>query len=148
MALTETLTDTDHEQEMTSEEQEALLLDFAEVVERRKHLAPNGKIYEIRNLEDFGLIEEHELRRDRARFGHLQEADRLSKAQQAEYTALLQDLFARVVIASDDTLASFTDRHKQRVLMFFTAAQLAEEAQMTKGAMSLMRRGNGSTTES
>lgn len=135
------------DKELSAEEQEALLLDFSEVASRRKHPAPNGGTYEVRTLDDFGLIDEHRLGADRDRFAKLEKAAKLSKAQAAEYDALLRDMFARIVVADEETIASFNDRQKRRVLMFFTTTQLADQAQVAKAARSLISRGNDSTTE-
>src|ERR1700744_4828814 len=96
-------TETDEQDELGVEEQEALLLDFAETTARPKHLAPNGKLYEIRNIDEFGLLEEHQLRADRERFSKLQAATKLTSTQGKQLEELLNSLFVKVVQADGDT---------------------------------------------
>jgi hypothetical protein len=135
----------------TEEEEgdEALLLDFSQAVKRTVGVARNGEAYEVRNLDEFGLAEEHELRAQRARFTALQErTKKLSPNESAEHARLLSTLFEKVVVASPETMKTFSDREKQKVLVFFTAAQLGEEAALNQAAIKMIQGADHSTTES
>jgi len=126
-----------------------LLLDFGSPTERAIGVAPNGEAYEVRALEEFGIAEDHELRRQRARFTVLNERlkKKLTSAEAAELEHLLATLFDKVVVASDEAKKEFKDRQKQKVVMFFTVAQLGEEAAMSRAAHKLIAPPDDSTTE-
>lgn len=127
---TETMPQADEETESGD-----VLLDFSDVVERQKVAAPNGKHLQVRTLDDFGLLEEHELQSMRRRFMLLQDKAKLSPVERKEFVALLGDLFDRVTIGDDETKASLNDRQKQRVILVFTATQLGEDSELTQKAI-------------
>lgn len=127
--------------------EETLLLDFSEPVRRKAGVAPNGEAYEIRNLDEFGLQEEHALRAKRERFTALQQKTKLSPTESAEYKKLLHSLFDEIVIADEKTKGALNDRQRQKIVLFFTAAQLGEEAELTQAAVRLSQRGTLSTME-
>lgn len=126
----------------------SLLLDFSVPLKRAVGVAPNGETYEVRTVEEFGAEEEHVLKSERTRYGELESKSKLNKVERAEYSELLASLFDKVVVASEEAKASFVDKHRQKVLAFFTIGQLEEQAQLTTLANQAMRRGIPPTTES
>ena len=142
-----TQTKTKEDQEIDTEDA-SLLLDFSVPLKRTVGVAPNGEAYEVRTVEEFSAEEEHILKSERTRFGDLESKAKLYNVERAEYTKLLHSLFDKVVVASAEAQASFLDKQRQKVLVFFTAGQLGELAEVTEMANQMMRRRILPTTES
>lgn len=121
--------------EDSEETTDGLLLDFSEVTKRDRIAAPNGGMLELKSLDEFGLLEEHELQQLRERFMSLQSKGKLSPVEQKDLQRLLNDLFDRLVEGDDDSKASMKDRQKQRVILVFTATQLGEDSELTQTAI-------------
>lgn len=145
----ETETADPQETQVNEDEREpaTVLLDFSETVERPVGVAPDGTAYEVKTLDEFGLAEEHKLRAQRQRFGTLQDQRKHSVKDAAEHAKLLADMFDAIVVAPDNVKATFNDRQKQKVVAFFTGAQLSEDRALAEAALKLANPQGESITE-
>lgn len=145
---TETPEETPEQIKEAQEQATKLLLDFSVPLTRVKNLAPNGETYELRTLEEFSAEDEHIFKSERTRYGELESKDKLDPKERAEYAKLLHTLFEKVVVANEETMASFKDAHRQKVLVYFTVGQIGDNAQTAEMANQMMRRGILPITES
>jgi hypothetical protein len=90
---------------------------------------PNGKVYELRVIDDFGIEDQQQLTREGAEFDKLWNTDRLNGAQRKRLKMLLDHMFDRVLDAPADIRARLSDGQRSQVVLAFTLAPLAAAAQ-------------------
>lgn len=102
-------------------------------IKSKRH--PEGKLYELRELNDFGLLEQHALKRDGAEFDRLWRRDKLTKTEGQRIEMLLERLFDQALIVPDedaDIKTRLRDGQKANVIMLFTSAPAIRAAVQIK----------------
>jgi len=89
---------------------------------------PDGKLYELRSMDDFGIEEQQQLTRHGAEFDQLWNTDKLNSAQRKRLKMLLDGMFERVLDAPPEVMAALTDGQRSQVVLSFTLAPLAQAA--------------------
>jgi hypothetical protein len=106
---------------------------------------PEGKQYELRIMDDFGIEDQQQLTREGAEFDKLWNTDKLNGKQSKRLKMLLDNMFDRVLDAPSEIRAQLRDGQRSQVVLAFTLAPLAAAAQRQQETQA---RETGSTTES
>jgi hypothetical protein len=95
----------------------------------------DGKLYELAEMNDFGLLDQYAIKRDGALFVALWNKPDLNSTEKKKIAALLEDLFDRAlrVDPEDDIRSRLTDGQKTAVVLAFQTAPIAKAmAQLQK----------------
>ena len=116
-------------------DEETPFLDLSESLKRPVVKGPDGKPYELRTPDEFSVEDEHLLRGELQRFSALQEKSTLNAKDTASLRLRLDKCFDRIIIADDSAKKLFTDRKRQKVLLFFRTGWLKEDRDTIQDAM-------------
>lgn len=87
----------------------------------------DGRLYEVRQLGDFGIAEQQQLNRDGREFYELwTSSQELTADQGKRLKMLLERMFSRVLDAPKTVKATFNDAAKADVVLHFTLAPLRQ----------------------
>lgn len=109
------------------QDEELPLLDLSESLKRAVVRGPEGTPYELRTPEEFSVEDEHLLRSELEIFSELQQKRNLNDNDRANLRLRLDKTFDKLIVASDAAKASFNDRQRQRVLLFFRTQWAMED---------------------
>lgn len=103
----------------------APLLDLSKT-EREVVKLRDGSQRELKNLNEFGITEQHKLRRQGQEFDKLWEQDgELSDDDKSRITFLLNELFERLVLAPESVKKKVKEGDRAQVVLIFTSAPYA-----------------------
>ncbi|MGC2374249.1 MAG: hypothetical protein WA484_10280 [Solirubrobacteraceae bacterium] len=89
---------------------------------------PEGKLYELKQMDDFGIEEQQRLTREGAEFDKLWNTDNLNKAGRGRLKMLLDRMFEAVLDAPPEIKKMLSDGQRSQVVLAFTLAPLAQAA--------------------
>lgn len=121
-------------------------------VNLRSEKNPDGKLYELADMNDFALLEQHSLKSDGDLFLELWRKPHqdLTATEKKKMASLLEDLFQRALIVpdpDDDIRSRMKDGHKALVVLTFQNAPVARAmAQIKKQADQEAREGSTSAS--
>lgn len=112
----------------------APLIDFDEIAPTRPTVRFDGKLYELRLTDDFGIEKQHALKRDGDEFLKLWNSEEEDDATGERLNMLLERMFEEVLDAPRTVKAKFNDSKKARVVLAFRMAPLLEAAKAEMAA--------------
>lgn len=122
------------EEEATTLEDE-LVLDLSELAPERPPFRlrwadkPEGEIFHLAVMGDFGIEEQQQLTRDGAEYDRLWNSPVLSAAEKVRLKQLLDLMFERVVHdVPPEVRNQIRDEHRSQIVLAFTLAPLAAAA--------------------
>jgi hypothetical protein len=89
---------------------------------------PEGRLYELKQMDDFGIEEQQQLTREGASFDKLWNTDNLNKAGRGRLKMLLDRMFEAVLDAPPEIKKMLSDGQRSQVVLAFTLAPLAQAA--------------------
>jgi hypothetical protein len=109
------------------------LVDLDDLAPTRPTVRYQSTLYELRTLDDFGILDQQKLTRDGREFFKLWSSDdELTRHQGERLKMLLSRMFDQVMDASDDVKQSLSDGKKSQVVLAFTLAPLAQRTAQMK----------------
>jgi hypothetical protein len=108
------------------------LLDLSSL-ERETVQLRDGSIRELRNLNEFGVGEQHQLRRRGQEFDRLWESDEdLTDQETARLKFLTNELFDRLVVAPTSVKKRVQEGDRAQIILIFTSAPYASLLAMAR----------------
>lgn len=108
------------------------LLDLSSL-ERETVRLRDGSIRELRNLNEFGVGEQHQLRRRGQEFDRLWESEEdLKDEEKARLTFLTNELFERLVDAPQTVKKRVKEGDRAQIVLIFTSAPYASLLAMAR----------------
>ena len=89
---------------------------------------PQGKPYEIRTPDDFGVAEDQRIRAELREYAQLSASDKLNGEDRKRLVARLNNIFGKLLIAPAEVKAQVNDRQKAAVITVFTTALFGGDA--------------------
>lgn len=116
------------EADVQEDEFDGPLLELSTTAPKRPTVKIDGRIYELRVMDDFGIAKQQELTRMGNEFDSLWNAQaRLNNKQRDRLQFLLDEMFGQVLDAPSDVCHGLTDSQRQQVVLAFTLAPLIRQ---------------------
>lgn len=108
--------------------QNAPIIEIDTLDPERGEVSINGELYEIKLLAEYGIADQHRLKRELKQYDDLWKKGSLTAKEEKQLKARLDHIFTEVLIAPKELKAKVKDQGRQQVVMAFTLAPLVQEA--------------------
>lgn len=110
-----------------------VLLDLSTLTER-KQITIDGVAFEMRDPDEFSILDNHRFARMGKRLDALMNKDALSEAEEKELADTLDRLAQKILDAPDSVHARLRDNHRLQIIRTFTQLQRARLEPAKAGA--------------